>query len=203
MVKSFKKTKYGRINAQKIAYMATKYREVSELASNIHMAPLEFYSAYGLAKEEGFIKVDKDNLNITETNVGATWVWDDSIERIKSAIVYSIEDSNSGQVDVHDDELVTEWCAGLPAQDVYIAISELVKDKVLYKYTIENTTKITNDEMANALKMDKGEEFTDEYDFYTLAKNQGKNWGLKRFPDQTRVKVLKDDEDDEDDGSSV
>lgn len=88
------------------------------------------------------------------------WQFGEVVEEVENLITYAFEKLNAEEKDLEENYLGGQT-AGYATHDTLIAVKQLLEDNVLHEYELED-----------------GE---NAYIFYTLKKNEGKNWGQKQF----------------------
>lgn len=151
-------------NANKVAYLIQQYpdRSLPEIIGVMQLPGVEINTAIWLATELGWIsEPDKDEGAVrflSEPKDG--FQFGDRLEQLKEMLVYSFEKLAKKEQDLEENYL-SNWTAGYPGHDVMIAMRQLLNDKDLAEYVVED-----------------GE---NKYTFYTLAKNREQEWGRKQF----------------------
>jgi hypothetical protein len=150
-------------NAQKFAYLVEVYSEktLPEIISLFQMGPIDINTAIWAAVDLGYISdMDQEDQHAHFIADGLTWSFGPEIEYLKEALTYAFEKLNEQEKDMEENYL-SNWLGGHSAHDTLIAVKLLLEDGTLHEYEIED-----------------GE---NSYIFYTLKKNEGKNWGQKQF----------------------
>ena len=173
-------------NAQKVAFIAKTYPEknIVEVSQMFQTSPIEFNAGAWAAQDLGYIEVDKEGV-VTIKDLPSEWSFGDLIEHLMVELPFTIGKLNINQADI-EDEYLTSWCAGFPAQDVIIATKLLLEQGKLASYEVKNETKIE----PNREQRRKGAEkktIVDTYTFYTLPENADKRWGEKQFIDPEQL----------------
>lgn len=161
-------------NANKFTYLAKAYPEktVAELVKLLQLLAIDMNCAIWLALELKWVSVvDRPTYDpkteqdivlqyIEVINQPKTWDFGADEQELESALEYMFEKLNADEKDVEENYL-NNIVAGYPPRDIIIAVKRLIEDGVLHEYQIEDSE--------------------NNYIFYTLKKNAGKNWGAKQF----------------------
>lgn len=152
-----------RENANKFAYLVKAYPEktVPEIIQLFSLPAVDLNCAIWAAVELKFITEMNMKSNHSKVrNLPETWDFGPDVKELQNSITYAFEKLNKDEKDMEENYL-SNWTAGYFPQDILVGMKQLLEDKVLHEYELED-----------------GE---NAYIFYTLYENAGKNWGTKQF----------------------
>lgn len=172
-----------KLNALKFAYLVGEYPEKSatDLIALLQMAPIDINTSIWAAVELGYISEMDQETKHFELMKHPDWEFGPEIEYLEEALTYAFEKINADEKDMEENYLAN-WLAGYPAHDTLIAVKHLLADEILHEYQIED-----------------GE---NNYIFYTLKRNAGKNWGAKQFKENPLTGEIVEREVEEPDAPS-
>ena|ERR1019366_4802673 len=157
-------------NSKKFVYLAAKYpkHKLSEIMALMQLPGIDLQAAVYRCVDLGWLKApDKDApavlSHLPELSFG------EEVHELKDRISYVLKKLGDKEQDAGE-ELVAGWCGGYPSHDVIIALSELMREKVIDTYLIKDPDDAT-------------------YTFYALTENIGKDWGKKQFKSQKKLIV--------------
>lgn len=166
-------------NAQKFAYLVKAYPEksVTEVIGLFQLGPIDINTAIWAAVDLGYItEVDQEQFlpapegedsklnphfqHADPKKLPKAWDFGPVEAELESALTYAFKKLNAEEKDLEENYL-SNWLGGYATHDSLIAVKRLLETNVLHEYQIED-----------------GE---NEYLFYSLKENAGKNWGQKQF----------------------
>lgn len=150
-------------NAQKFAYLIKAYPEktIPEIIGLFQLGPIDINSAIWAAVDLGYIsEMDQEDQHAKILKEPKVWNFGVDESDLEFALEYAFKKLNAQEKDMEENYL-SNWVGGYPAQDSLIAVKRLIEKDVLHEYQIED-----------------GE---NAYIFYTLKENEGQNWGQKQF----------------------
>ncbi|MGI9028168.1 MAG: hypothetical protein ACR2FM_05020 [Candidatus Saccharimonadales bacterium] len=157
-------------NANKVAFLVNQYPEhtLTQIIGLLTMPSVEINTAIWAATELDFItEVDPKTQKVQlGSKAPKTWQFGEDIDDLMAMIHYAFIQLAKKEQDL-EENYVSNWTLGYPAQDVMIALNQLVNSKMLatYKLTDPKDTKST-------------------YTFYSLYEFGEQMWGSKQFKEE-------------------
>jgi len=133
------------------------------LASELMYPALFMIEALELGKNEGVLKHDYDNDQLTVLKDYVNTYMGEEIERVMDAILETVERENARKQDISLG-LLQSWCVGIRPSACELALRRLVLDEELYEYDLADPRDAKS-----------------VYTFYTLVENRDEQWGKKQF----------------------
>lgn len=158
-------------NANKVTFLMLQYPEHSlvQIISLLQMPAIEINTAIWTAEEMGFIGKPDDETGITPVlSPPEPFAFGDNVKELEDMLVYALGKIAEKEQDIEENYL-SNWTSGYSSHDVMIALKDLINDRVVASYIIEDSENDIEEEKAN------------EYTFYTLFKNKDHLWGRKQF----------------------
>lgn len=177
------------INAHKVAFICNAYPEkkIGEIGEMFMLAIMEFNTAVWRAEELNYIEVAQNGSGeVRIDTLPKEWKFDEDVTILLQDIPYVLKKFAVKESDIEENYL-TNWTAGFPSQDVFIAIKKLLADGVIATYNVINVNKIEPSKKG-IKRGKKTKTVEDTYTFYTLPENAENQWGRKQFPDQDKLK---------------
>lgn len=162
------KTRKMTENAHKIAFLISAYPEhtLNEIIKLVELPAIDINTAIWTAQELGFIsQPNKETARLDVLKLPKVWNFGPEEGALEDAILYSFQQLAKKETDLEENYL-TEWTRGYSAHDVLIAMKQLINDKQLAEYTLNDTGK---------------DGVVTPYTFYTLYENGEQMWGKKQF----------------------
>lgn len=150
-------------NAHKFAYLVETYPEktVSDIIGLFRISPIDINCAIWLAIENGLVsQVNSEQPRAELLRAPKVWDFGDNVAELEKALEYAFTKLNAEEKDM-EENYMANWTTGYYPQDVLIAVKHLIERGILHEYEIEDGD--------------------NNYIFYTLKANAGKNWGAKQF----------------------
>lgn len=173
-------------DVHKAVFICNEYQDktIREVASLLEMSALDINNALWRAEDLGNITVVEQR-TFTINKLPAKWEFGEDVELLHDQIKYTFNHMARSEADIEETYL-SNMTRGYPAQDVLIAIKQLIAEGVITAYTLTNQTAMPQSKKAKG-RGDKAKTVEDTYTFYTLVENVSKGWGKKQFTDQDRV----------------
>lgn len=155
-------------NANKVTFLFEAYPEhtVNEVIKLLEMPAIDINAGIWAAQELGFITApDPVTNHVTLIKKPDLWDFGDAEGDLEEAIMFSFQQLAKKETDL-EEQYLAQWTQGYPAHDVLIALKQLLADKQLATYELE-------DKEADGT--------SSTYTFYTLYENGEQLWGKKQF----------------------
>jgi hypothetical protein len=156
------------------------------------MSIFEINVAIWRAADAGFITIDDPNFDGTghytvhEDKLPDAWNFGTEVKALLRSIPYLLEKLNKEEGDIMERQLQQWFAPNFARHDYTIALKFLLNAHVLASYDLTNVNTVEPSKKAKG-KGAKPKEIRDTYTFYTLWANGEQRWGLKQFPDQSKV----------------
>lgn len=155
-------------NANKVGFIVQQYPEhkLAEVIKLMAMPAIDINTAIWAAEELGFIgKPDRETGNLEFLVAPERWDFGPEVTDLQEALVYSFTELAKVEKDL-EENYMSSWTQGYPTQDVLVAVKQLLVDRVLAEYEINDVDETGTDNV---------------YIFYTLFENSEQLWGRKEF----------------------
>lgn len=187
----------------KVVWLMNEYpgKTINEFASTFLVARQDYFTVPGMctfdintaiyrAVDLGYVVIDDPEFDGTGTykvdQVPKIWQLGEVVESLTKAIPYVIGKLNDEEGDIMDAQLQKWFAPTYNGYDYAIALKQLLNDRVIVDYQLTNVN-IIEPSKKGKKRGKKAEEIRDTYTFYTLFENLEQRWGIKQFPDQSRV----------------
>lgn len=170
-------------NAHKLAYLVKCYPDWSleDVRKVLAWTLIDYNNAIWFLKAEGIIDIETRKISVPQPHpknpkksvmqevdmpygvfvkAPAKWEFGKDQDELQYSIEYMFEQVNATEGDL-EEHYLNNYLNGYPPREHLIAVQYMLETEVLAEYQIED-----------------GE---NNYLFYTLKKNEGKNWGQKQF----------------------
>jgi hypothetical protein len=150
-------------NAQKIAFLIEQYPQhtLKMIIQLLHIPSIGINAAIWYGKEQGyFSEPDGETGLCTILNPPSQWSFGKAESDLEDTILYCFEQMAKDEGDLEENGF-SAWVAAYPAHDVLIAMKRLENEDKMAEYHIIDSE--------------------NDYTFYTLFENLGKEWGKKQF----------------------
>jgi len=161
-------------DARKVAYLVYLYpkKGLQQIAELMSMPPIAKDCAIIEASRQGWVEISKKKGQLTLTTEEIPEpTFDDMMVMIRDRVRFIIKHHNSEEQDI-DEVVLLQMLVGYPVQDILITLNLMLDEGTIANYTIA-----------------EGKKGENVYTFWTMPENVGKEWGRKRFPDQSTLKV--------------
>lgn len=167
-----------RENAHKITFLVEQYPEhtTTQIISLLELPAIDINAAFWTAQELGFLSEPEDD-NVKLLKRPRDWHFGDAQRDLQHEILYIFEQLAKKETDL-EENFISQWTQGYPAHDVMISLKQLVNEKKLGQYTLEDQR---IDEKAEPVFNEDGKPEMDEYVFFSLYENSEQMWGIKQF----------------------
>lgn len=172
----------------KLVFLAGEFpnKQMSELGTLFGMSMFDINAAVWRAKDLGLFYVDDKTGFYKVEKEPETWDFGPEVQELMDTVMYVFEKLAEGEHDMEETNF-GQWAEGHLTHNVLVTIKKLLKDGKLVSY--ELTTSNTKEPSKKGLKRGKEPKVIEStYTFYTLPENLEKQWGRKRFPDQSMLK---------------
>lgn len=168
-------------NANKIAFIKENYpkHRLNDVISLLEMSAIDINTSLWAAQELGFIsKPDAETGLFELVSAPVLYEFGPAVKDLQDAIVYSFIELGKRENDL-EEVYFNEWTAGYPKHDLLVALKELLNNKIMFEYEIQDPEL---DKKGNAiLNEDTQEPIINIYNFFTLYENKDNLWGAKQF----------------------
>ena len=157
----------------KFVYLANEYKgsKLEQLFKMFQMPLLDYQAAAYLAEDLGYVVVDQKSKKYEVKALPEDFNLGNDVRSLISTLQFVFQRLARDETDLAEWEL-NAWMEGYPTHDQFIAVKWMLNNDVLAPYEVTPKT----------LKKK-----TDTYTYYCLAGNEGKKWGRKQFPDQSKL----------------
>lgn len=140
------------------------------LAHELMYPPLFIINAMDLGVSQGFLKHDYESDKMTVLKESSDTFMGNEVRDLMNSIEDKVRYENNREQDISLG-LLQQWCVGVRPSAAELALRRLCLDGVLVEYTLTDP----KDKKSS-------------YQFYTLAGNESKQWGLKQFKSEKKGK---------------
>lgn len=162
-------------NAHKVVYIIQQFPQhtMKQVIDLLQMPALDINTAIWAAVQEGYISEPHPHTGMVKLlKTPKTYEFGEQVDDLKKAIAFSFQHLSAKKIDLEENYLA-QWTQGYAPQDILVAMRQLLSEKLLAEYAIEDSDST--------------------YIFYTLYPNRKKQWGRAQF----KVDPLAEDGDEE------
>lgn len=175
-------------DVHKAVFLCNEYKDktIREVATLLELSAMDINNALWRAEDLGYITVDEDKRTFKVEKL-PEWDLGEEVQFLKEQLTYTFNHMARSEADIEENYL-SNMTRGYAAQDLTIAVKQLLAEGVITTYDLTNTTEMPNKSKKARGRGEPGETVTDTYTFFCLTENAGKEWGRKQFANQDRVK---------------
>lgn len=179
----------------KIVWLMNEYpgKTINEFCDTFlvpEMGIFNINNAIWRAVELGYIVIDDPDFDGTGSykvdRVPEKYQFGEDIESLMVSVPYLVAKLNVEEGDIMEAQLQKWFAPNYARYDTTIALKRLLNDKVIFSYDLTNVNIIEPSKKGKKHGKDP-KEIRDTYTFYTLYENGEQRWGVKQFPDQSKV----------------
>jgi hypothetical protein len=182
-------------NVHKVVYLMNEYpgKTINDFATTFlvpEMGVFDINTSIWRAEDLGYLVISDPEFDgsghYSVDRVPEKWQFGPEVEGLLRSIPFLIEKLNKEEGDIMERQLQTWFAPNYARHDYGIALRLLLNDHTIASYELTNVNKIEPSKKAKG-KGEKPKEIRDSYTFYTMWQNGEQRWGVKQFPDQSRV----------------
>lgn len=179
----------------KVVYLMREYpgKTINDFCDTFlapDMGVFDINTAIWRARDLGYVVLNDPEFDGSGTyqvdRVPDVWQFGRAVDNLMVSIPYIVENLNKEEGDIMERQLQKWFMPDYTKPDYAVALRQLLSDKVIASYELTNVNRIEPSKKAKG-RGKKSQEIRDTYTFYTLWANGEQRWGVKQFPDQSRV----------------